>query len=160
MKTLVLGFGNRSRRDDGAGWEVVERLREMTPPKVELQAVHQLDLAMAETVSEFDLVIFVDAAVPNGLPFVSREVVKPQGNANAASHFVTPSDLITVCATLYGRPPEAMLFTIPARDLNFGEHLSPRAEADARSVAGEIAALIGLLRQSNAAKEKTEAACA
>jgi hydrogenase maturation protease len=160
MKTLVLGFGNRSRRDDGAGWEVVERLRDLALPDVQLQTAHQLDLAMAETVSEFDLVIFVDAAVPNGLPFVSREVVKPQGNASAASHFVTPSDLITVCATLYGRPPEAMLFTIPARDLNFGETLSPRAEADARSVAGEIADLIGLVRHSSAAKHNPEAACA
>ena len=60
MKTLVLGYGNRSRTDDGVGWFVLERLQELGLPDVELHTSHQLDVDHAELISSFDDVIFVD----------------------------------------------------------------------------------------------------
>ena len=44
MKTLVIGYGNESRRDDGIGRYVVEQLAKQDLPGVELQTAHQLHL--------------------------------------------------------------------------------------------------------------------
>ena len=62
MKTLVLGYGNRSRTDDGVGWFIIERLQEFALPNIELLTSHQLEVDHAEVISRFDAVIFVDVS--------------------------------------------------------------------------------------------------
>ena len=64
VKTLILGYGNQSRRDDGVGWFVLEQLAALNLPDVELETSHQLEVEASETISRFDAVIFVDAAIP------------------------------------------------------------------------------------------------
>jgi hydrogenase maturation protease len=64
MKTLIIGYGNQSRRDDGVGWFILEQLAALNLPNVELETGHQLEIEAAETISRYDAVIFVDAAIP------------------------------------------------------------------------------------------------
>ena len=52
MKTLVIGYGNDSRNDDGIGWFVVEQLAKRNLPDVTLETTHQLEVDFAETVRE------------------------------------------------------------------------------------------------------------
>jgi hydrogenase maturation protease len=141
MKTLVLGYGNRSRNDDGAGWFVIDQLREMALPGVELMAAHQLEVDLIETVSRFDLVIFVDAALPEVAPRMTRTVVEPALQGHAVSHYLTPADTLAMARVLYGSEPHGLLFQIPAYDLNFGEKLSPQTDMAAREVVRQIADL-------------------
>ena len=134
MKILVIGYGNQSRQDDGAGWLVIERLTALGLPDVELQVAHQLEVDVAETVSRFDLVIFVDAAVSDVPLAVTRTVVRPNPEFRAVSHSMAPAEVLALCRTLYGKEPQGMLFSIRGEDFGFGMTVSPAVEDAANEV--------------------------
>ncbi|MGD0649566.1 MAG: hydrogenase maturation protease [Verrucomicrobiia bacterium] len=150
MKILVIGYGNQSRRDDGAGWLVIERLAALGLPDVELQTAHQLEVDVAETISRFDVVIFVDAAVTDSPHAVTRTLVHPNPESRVVSHCLAPSDVLALCRTLYGKEPQGMLFSIRGHDFNFGMTLSPAVEDAANAVVQEIRQLVPLLQRSQA----------
>ena len=152
MKTLVLGYGNRSRTDDGVGWIVLERLQELGLPNVELHTSHQLEVDHAELITGFDDVIFVDAAIPQSPQLITRTVVQPCFRSHAVAHYLTPSDLLELAQTLYSRAPRGILFSIRGSDFNFGTTLSPATERAACEVVREIGDLLSLPRQSEEAK--------
>jgi hydrogenase maturation protease len=134
VRTLIIGYGNCSRRDDGAGWLVIERLAALGLPDVELQTAHQLEVDVAETISRFDVVIFVDAAVTDGPDAVTRTLVQPNPESRAVSHYMTPADVLALCRTLYGKEPQGMLFSIRGHDFGFGMELTPEVERAAHEV--------------------------
>jgi len=138
VKTLILGYGNCSRRDDGVGWFVVERLTSLSLADVELMTGHQLEVDHAELVSRFDNVIFVDAAVPQNPRPVTEVVVRPCFRAHAVAHYLTPSDVISLSDTLYGQVPRAILFSVRGWDFAFGSGLSPATESAAMQVVQRI----------------------
>jgi hydrogenase maturation protease len=142
MKTLILGYGNQSRRDDGVGWFVLEQLGELDLPGVVLETSHQLEVEASETISRFDAVIFVDAAIPEAPEPVQRTVVTPNFQSHAVAHYLTPADVLSLCKTLYHREPKAVLFSIRGRDFNFGTTLTPEVEQAARGVVQQIAELV------------------
>ena len=145
MKILVIGYGNQSRRDDGAGWLVIERLAALDLPDVELHVAHQLEVDVAETISRFDVVIFVDAAVMDGPHAVTRTLVHPNPEscpAVAGSHHMTPADVLALCRTVYGKEPQVMLFSIRGHDFNFGMTVSPAVEDAANEVVQQIMQIV------------------
>jgi hydrogenase maturation protease len=150
MKILVIGYGNQSRRDDGAGWLVIERLAALGLPDVELQTAHQLEVDVAETISRFDVVIFVDAAVTDSPHAVTRTLVQPNPEPRVVSHYLTPADVLALCRTLYGKEPQGMLFSIRGHDFGFGMTVSPAVEDAVNAVVHEIRQLVPLLQKSQA----------
>ena len=142
MTTLILGYGNQSRRDDGVGWFVLEQLAALDLPGVELETSHQLEVEAAETISRYDTVIFVDAAIPEAPEAIQRTVVAPNFQSHAVAHYLTPADVLSLCKTLYQREPKAVLFSIRGRDFNFGTTLTPEVELAAREVVKQIADLV------------------
>src|ERR1035438_5792731 len=142
MTTLIIGYGNQNRRDDGVGWVVLEQLAALDLPGVELETTHQLEVEAAETISRFDTVIFVDAAIPEAPELAQRSVVTPNFQSHAVAHYLTPADVLSLCKTLYNREPKAVLFSIRGRDFNFGTTLTPEVEQAAREVVKQIAELV------------------
>jgi len=142
VTTLILGYGNQSRRDDGVGWFVLEQLAALGLPGVELETSQQLEIEASETISRFDAVIFVDAAIPEAPEAIQRTVVVPNFQSHAVAHYLTPADVLSLCKTLYDRAPRAILFSIRGRDFNFGTTLTPEVEQAAREVAKQIAGII------------------
>jgi len=138
MKTLVLGYGNESRRDDGVGQYVVKQLAKHDLPDVELQTAHQLEVELAETLTHFDQVFFVDAAIPDAPTPIQRSVVTPTFQSHAVAHYLTPPDVLSLSETLYGHVPQATLFSIRGRDFNFGSKLSPDVELAGQEVVRQI----------------------
>src|ERR1700690_3779320 len=153
MKTLVLGYGNRSRTDDGVGWFVLERLQELGLPNVELHTSHQLDVDHAELISGFDEALFVDAAIPQSPQLIARTVVQPCFRSHAVAHYLTPGDLLELAQTLFGRAPRGILFSIRGSDFNFGTTLSPATERAARVVVRQIGDLLSVPVQAAVAKK-------
>lgn len=147
MKTLVLGYGNCSRTDDGVGCFVVERLQELALQNVGLLTAHQLEVDHAELISRFETVVFVDAAVPQSPLPISRTIVKPQFGSHAVAHYLTPGDLLGLSDMLFGRTPQAVLFSIRGTDFNFGTTLSPATEHAARDVVRQIQQLLPMLQR-------------
>ena len=139
MNTLIIGYGNRSRTDDGAGWVAVEKLQALNPAGVEFLTTQQLDIDLAETVSHCDTVIFVDAATPQSSHPVTRAEVEPKLQSHAVAHYLTPSDVLAMCHSLYGRRPRGIFFSIRGYDFNFGTTLTPQTEMAVLEVVREIA---------------------
>jgi hydrogenase maturation protease len=142
MKTLIIGYGNNSRRDDGAGWYVIEQLAALELPGVELRTSQQLEVELAEDLTGFDAAVFVDAAVPEAAEAIQRTVVKPRFEAHAVAHYLTPADLLSLSKNLYGHDLPAVLFTIRGRDFDFGTTLSREVESAALEVVRQIEQLI------------------
>ncbi len=154
MKIMVIGYGNVSRNDDGVGWYVIEQLQAHDLRDVELLTAHQLEVDLAETIHEYDAVVFVDAAVPESPHAVTRATVTGEWQSHAVAHFLTPADLLGLCQTLYTARPKAFLFSIRGHDFNFGTALSPATEAAAHEVVWEIRQLVAMLQQGPAAQQE------
>ncbi|MBI4661462.1 MAG: hydrogenase maturation protease [Verrucomicrobia bacterium] len=141
-RVLVVGYGNRSRRDDGVGWFVIDALSALGLPGVDLVAVPQLEVELAESLAAYDAVIFVDAAVPEAPMPIKREAVQPRFQHHAVAHYLTPPDVLGLSQLLYRREPQALLFSIRGKEFDFGTELSSEAEQGGRTVVGEIAKLV------------------
>jgi hydrogenase maturation protease len=131
---LVIGYGNTTRRDDGAGWYIAQHLMAHHAP-LEAIATHQLTPELADTISHAGFVIFIDAcaAMPAG-----RVLIDSVHGVDDASlvHQMTPAGLLTLAQALYGQSPDALLVTINGRDFGYGEGLSDEVEAACHQVIG------------------------
>lgn len=119
---LVIGIGNPTRSDDGAGHAVVSGLAHVVPGGT-YRLVHQLTPDLAEDVAEASLVVFVDAS----LQATTVEMIPVEPTPVApGSHLTTAGTLLHLTELVYGRRPGAALqVAIPAYELGFGEELSP-----------------------------------
>ncbi len=121
--TLVIGYGNPLRGDDGVGWAVVDALQDRTG--VTAVSTHQLLPELADQIAQAEKVIFVDATV-EGVPGEIRvTAVSPQTSGSASTHQMSPGVLLAYVAELYGRCPSAYLITITGQDFGYTETLSP-----------------------------------
>jgi len=131
QRVLVFGIGNPGREDDGLGARAVELVGALRLPGVTCDANYQLNVEDALTCSAHDIVIFVDAAKRIHAPFTWNEVTGGTA-APAMTHALGPEAVLTVCAGLYGRRPEAHVLGIRGHRWGIGEGLSPRAEGNLR----------------------------
>jgi hydrogenase maturation protease len=124
---MVIGYGNPLRGDDGVGWVAAQKLADLVDPeRVEALAVHLLTPELADPISKVDLVIFIDAAEsrqPAGQ--LDETVVEPVAGAlTSMTHHLTPQRLLGLAEQLYGRHPQARLFTITGADFGHKEDLT------------------------------------
>ncbi len=126
--TLVIGYGNTLRRDDGAGPEVARRIESLALPKVDTLQAHQLLPEHAELLSRVDRAIFVDASVGDIPPEPCMEPIAPDPNAELDAHASDPGGMLALARILFGHAPASWVIQLPAADLDIGEGLSPIAE--------------------------------
>jgi len=151
-RILIIGYGNADRQDDGVAWHVLaeinQRLDRPSPASPddgfetgegspELLFVLQLTPEMAETISEFERVCFVDAHTGQVPGEVHAALVQNEFQTSPFTHHLTPSSLVSLCATLYGRSPEAILVSVRGYQFGFEHGLSPQTAA-AVPEAGQI----------------------
>lgn len=132
MSTLVLGWGNPGRQDDGLGPALIAELASAAPPGVTLAADYQLQVEDAADVARHARVIFVDADRSAGVePFWIRRLVPAPGSPGFTTHDLTPDQVLALSRNLFGRQPEAWLLGIRGHDFDeFGEGLSGPARAN------------------------------
>ena len=157
LRTLVIGYGNPSRRDDGVALHVVNALRARwgqaplgpshdgwddlagTRDTLFLQ---QLTPELAETLAGYDRVVFVDAALPEAQEAVRTVAVAPALRMAAVSHHMEPAALLALAQQLYGHAPAGWLVSVRGYDMDFGEALSPQAAAAVPQAAARVLALV------------------
>lgn len=137
---LVIGIGNPTRGDDGAGQQVVKALARLLPWG-SYQLVQQLTPELAEDIAAAREVIFVDASVEaRSLNIVT---VTP-GEMPAGSHSVTPGGLLALAQQVYGTLPDrALAVAIPAYDLSFSNELSAGTARWVREAVRQLEAWLG-----------------
>ena len=122
-KTLVIGYGNTLRGDDGAGVRAAELIAKRRP-EIECVCLHQLVPELAEQIAEYNTVFFIDADVnvtqPNArLAAPSVEADQPR------THFISPESLLSLSRQLYQKiPAKTYVIGIPASNFEFSEELS------------------------------------
>ncbi|MEB3281982.1 MAG: hydrogenase maturation protease [Lyngbya sp.] len=124
---LVLGYGNPIRSDDGIGQIVAREVENWNIPNVKCLALHQLLPEVAESLSQVDLAIFVDASITGET--VELLPLKPLETTELNwGHHLNPQSLLTLAKTLYHKTPEAWLISVPGVDFELGEILSETAK--------------------------------
>ena len=114
MRTLVAGFGNVLRGDDGFGVEVVRRLQESALPSrdVDVLEIGTAGIRLAqELLGRYDRLVIVDAMARGGAPgtvYVSAvESVEPA--AEVDMHMAVPSRALAVARALGALPREVFI---------------------------------------------------
>ena len=145
-RILIVAYGNPLRSDDGLAWHVADALEDkLFHSDVEILRLHQLGPELAETVSRFRTVIFVDAAVPTddgnlageiSIQEIPRARIE-QETASRFSHSLSPVTVVALAMRLYGAAPKLFSATLTGSNFDHGESLSPKvAAALPRLVAG------------------------
>jgi hydrogenase maturation protease len=147
-RTLIAGFGNVLRGDDGFGVEVVRRLGErgLASESVELLDVGTGGIRLAqELMSPFDRLIIVDATTRGGVPgsvyTLAVDEVRPTREIDM--HTTVPSRALEVAQALGPLPPVIYLVGCePASVDELTTDLSPVVEAAVDRAIQEIEALL------------------
>jgi hydrogenase maturation protease len=139
--TLIIGYGNPDREDDGVAWHILAALSaRLGLPVPDLYAEgfepqgHEIDFMfrlqlmpeLAEVIAGYTRVCFVDAhtgAVPNEVNVVD---VSTQFQASPFTHHMTPDTCLSLSQALYGKAPEAILVSVRGYQFGFENTLSPR----------------------------------
>ena len=123
--TLILGYGNTLRGDDGAGALAAEAIAAQALPSVDVRVLHQLLPELAAPIAAADLVIFIDAAVGTAGQ-VQCEPVVPAVGLPVLSHRCSPGQLLGLVASTLQRPsPPAWTVSVAGHGFELGAPLHP-----------------------------------
>ena len=142
-RTLILGYGNPDREDDGAAWHILIRLAERMQRPIpvdfsdglfpsdespEMMFVLQLVPELAEKVAEFDRVCFLDAHTGNVSEDLHMQPVDAYFQTSPFTHHFTPQSLLSMTASLYEKHPEGIMVSVRGYQFGFAQILSPKTE--------------------------------
>jgi hydrogenase maturation protease len=141
LKTLLLGWGNPDRQDDGAAWhvlaEVARRSGLSVPEEIgenfyqpgqvgDLDFIYLLQLTpeMAEEVARYDRVAFIDAHTGRVENDLNIHELSAQFQTSPLTHHFTAESCLEMAAQLYGSRPEAWLISVRGYQFGFSHELS------------------------------------
>ena len=142
-RTLVIGYGNVHRADDGVAYHVVKALRERLGQKAlaedqtgledlgaETDSVllTQLVPELIDTLVDYDQVIFVDAHVRDDVPDLHCEPVLAEYAPSAFTHHMTPAMLLALLKAIHQREPAGHIVSVRGHDFDFQPSLSTATE--------------------------------
>lgn len=130
-KTLIYGYGNPGRSDDGLGNEFVnrfeERLKATEIENIEFDSNYQLNIEDAEIISEYDCVFFVDASQEDIDDFIITKVNPDDARIEFTMHAVSVPFILHLCNSMYQKTPETYLIHIKGYDWEFHEGITDKA---------------------------------
>jgi len=155
--TIIIGYGNIDRADDGVAFAVIAELRRRLGVKIleegetgldDLNShndsifIPQLVPEIMELLTGYKRIIFVDAHVGSDMEDISCSPVLPQYVSSSFTHHMMPSALIAFLKTLYQCEPKAHLVSIRGYNFDFTRTLSPEAQALVRPAVDTILKLM------------------
>lgn len=131
--TLVIGYGNPSRGDDGLGPAAVAELerRIASHPEwgaVELLTDYQLQIEFVTDLAGRERVLFIDADASGTEP-CSICPLEPQRDCSVSTHASSPANLLSVYRSFHGHDaPPSFLLGIRGYQFALGMPLSSGAQ--------------------------------
>ena len=137
-KSLIIGYGNPDREDDGVAWHILRALttrlgldspgsyEDEFPESALIDFAFYLQLTpeMAEDISNYEYVCFVDAHTGN-IPEPVRLIdVESEFQHSPFTHHLTPQSLLSMSETIYGKKPDAALLSVLGHRFLFSRELS------------------------------------
>ena len=158
-RTLVIGYGNPYRRDDGVAFYVVNALRarlglrELQPDEdgldelgrgVDSIMLHQLLPEVAPEFAGYDTVVFVDAHTGVIQDSVRVTPVQEEYGFQAVTHHMSPGMLLTLARAANGAAPAGHLVSVRGYEFDFGLGISEACKTHADAAVQQILALAGV----------------
>ena len=132
VKTLLYGYGNPGRMDDGLGNCFVNELQQWIDQEdiknIHTDSNYQLNIEDAEKISAYDRVIFVDASKEAIEQFSFTKVDAGKARVEFTMHAVSPAYVLYLCEDLFQKSPETYLLHIKGYEWDFHETLTTRAQ--------------------------------
>ena len=141
MKTLVIGYGNLLRSDDGVGAYVADAVDSLKLPDTDVCTYHQLHVDLIEKWKFYDRIILVDAS-EKGPSLEIKDMGSDCKTAETASHHANPQALLNLLNALYATRPEVKLCSIRGKNFDFGNELSDPVKENAAEAVVRIKSLI------------------
>ncbi len=137
-KLLLLGYGNPDREDDGVAWHILRALTirlGLVPPEsyedefpvsamIDFDFQLQLTPEMAEEIAGYLHVCFIDAHTGNIPEPVRLIPVESEFQNSPFTHHLTPQSLVSMCKTIHGKEPDAVLLSVLGHRFLFTQELS------------------------------------
>ncbi|MBT8449799.1 MAG: hydrogenase maturation protease [Gammaproteobacteria bacterium] len=126
-RTLIFGFGNMGRQDDGLGVLLATHIKHMQFLGVDVDMNYQLNAEDALKISDYDMVIFADASVAIESSF---ELMPLEAESCIAfsTHAMTPGSILAMAEQLYDAKPKCYVLHIRGYEWEFGAPLSAHAK--------------------------------
>jgi hydrogenase maturation protease len=123
-KILIYAYGNPGRQDDGLGQELVSRLEKTDIYGIDIDYNYQLNIEDALTISNYEVVIFVDASQNADEPFKFYKI-DPKNEIAFTTHAMSPEAVLSLCSELYKKLPEAYILAIRGYEWEISIGLTP-----------------------------------
>ena len=139
--TLVIGYGNPLRSDDGVGPWIAGQLEQalIGVSQVTCLTAFQLTPELADDISQVDRVVFIDAsvAVRAGEMAMTR-VMGRTVRHGALGHEMSPEELMFLCESIFGKAPAAWAIGIGVGSIEFGEGLTAAVAKTAERLVAKL----------------------
>lgn len=128
---LIYGIGNPGRQDDALGVLLADKVQSWIEQNsyqhIQTDQNYQLNIEDADRISEFDVVVFVDASVLDISSVLMEEVI-PNMKTDFSMHSVEPSFVVGLCQQIFKRTPSCYQLHIKAYSFEFMKPLTKEAE--------------------------------
>lgn len=155
MKTepLIIGYGNPDRQDDGVGWHILKNLAErlgedasdepgesieVESEVADLIFILQIYPELAETISHYRRVCFIDAHTSDIPAEISWVKLEPEYEKSPLTHHMSPKTVLSISGTIYHHIPEAILVSVRGYHFEFERLLSTRTAVLAEKAQNRI----------------------
>ena len=150
--TLVIGYGNTLRKDDGVGVWIAEKIESLSLRDVDVRTCHQLHLELLPDLIQYRNIVLVDASA-DGEAVAYRTCSTSTALPAPTDHSVSPETLHQLGRELYDTDLTIHIFTVRGSSFEFGFGLSPEVEARAMAVVTRIVKmLVGELKPMRASE--------
>jgi hydrogenase maturation protease len=136
VRTLVIGYGNPDRQDDGVAYQVINALRQrlgqasLSEEETGLDhldhgadtdsvLVMQLVPELLDTAAEYEQIVFVDAHAGADGEDLHCAPVQPAYGSAAFTHHMTPAMFLALLQVLYHREPAGTIVSIRGHRFDF-----------------------------------------
>jgi len=133
-KILFYGYGNPGRQDDALGIRFIERMETWVKKNgcknIFFDSNYQLNIEDADTISNYDIVYFVDASMEPIKNFEISEVEHSKAKIEFTMHAISPGVVLDLCQQIYKKVPQTYLIHIKGFewDLEFDKGLTEKGE--------------------------------
>ena len=126
--TLLIGYGNPGRGDDGLGPALIERLEAKPIAGLSLDADYQLAVEHAWDLSQYSMAIFADASINGAEPYYYQPL-EADAPISFSTHSVSPGAVLQMARDMFGATTEVFVLGIRGYEFDqIAEGLTERAE--------------------------------
>ena len=142
--TLVIGYGNPDRQDDGVALQTLIRLAQNLGRPIPGQPEEgfipmginpdfwfdlQLLPEMVQTVAGYERICFIDAHTGQVPEEIQVTPLAGFYQPSVLTHHMTPATFLSLCQAVNNKTPEAILVSVRGYHFGFGRLLSPQTES-------------------------------